>query len=432
MLIEFAVTNYRSIKEEARLSFVAGSGNEHRETNVCRPELASSSRPPDVLRSAAIYGPNAAGKSNLLKAIDIMKQVVAKSSGNIDAQLPVEPFAFDKRSSSQPTAFEAIFLVNGVRYQYGFSATRETIHEEWLFAWPLGRTQVWFERHPSESSGSSFKFGDKLSGDREVWRRATRPNALFLSTAASLNSAQLKPIWDWFNSRLQVVVDGWHPQFTLSYCKDESNSSVVSFLTAADIAIDGVRVSEEKFTPEMLPDDMPSSIKEEILKDLAGSSVLSAVIKHVPKKGQALELELEEESVGTQKMFALSGPWMDVLNKGRIIVIDELDNSLHPNLVHFLIQRFHDPSTNRAGAQLVFSTHNTTILNQEVFRRDQIWFCERNRNLATSVFPLTDFRPRKGHENLERAYLSGRYGAVPHVRPSEWPSTRLRVASGQE
>ena len=361
-----------------------------------------------------------------------MKDIVEGSSGNIDARLPVEPFAFDEQSGSQPTTFEAVFLVDGVRYQYGFSATRDAIQEEWLFAWPLGRTQLWFERHPSGSSESSVKFGDKLSGDREVWRRATRRNALFLSTAASLNSAQLKPIWDWFSSNLQVAVFGWPPQFTLNYCKEKQNSFVVKFLNAADIAIDGVRVFEEKFSSEMLPDDMPSSVKKEILRDLAGSSILNAMINHIPRKGPASELDLEEESVGTQKMFALAGPWLDVLEQGRVIVIDELDNSLHPHLVRFLVERFHDPYANRAGAQLVFSTHNTTILNQDIFRRDQIWFCERNRNLATSLLPLAEFRPRKGHENLERAYLSGRYGAVPYPRPSEWPQIRQRVARGQK
>ena len=198
MLIEFAVTNYRSFKDEARLSLVAGTGKEHRETNVMKPSLASSGRHPDVLRCAAIYGANAAGKSNLLRAMHTMKAVVVNSSRTIDGPLPLEPFAFDKRTPSQPTTFEVVCIVKGVRYQYGFSATREAICDEWLYAWPLGRTQLWFERHKSKSSPESFKFGDKLSGDREVWRRATRPDALFLSTAASLNSAQLKPLWDWF------------------------------------------------------------------------------------------------------------------------------------------------------------------------------------------------------------------------------------------
>lgn len=430
MLIEFAVTNYRSIKDEARLSLVAGAGNEHRETNVFRPTLASSGRPPDVLRSAAVYGANAAGKSNLLRAIHTMKEVVAGSSRSIDAPLPLEPFAFDERARKQPTTFEVVCIVDGVRYQYGFSATRKAVHDEWLFAWPLGRSQLWYERHRSKASVESFKFGDKLSGDREVWRRATRPDALFLSTAASLNSGQLKPLWDWFNSTLQVAVEGWPLNFTLDYCKRGRNAAVVEFLNAADLAIDGIQITEEKFSPDMLPDEMPTSVKEEIIREFADSPILNASLRHVSEKGQAAEFDLDEESVGTQKMLALAGPWLDVLNKGRVIVIDELHNSLHADLVRFLVQGFHDPNGSHGGAQLIFSTHDTSILNQEIFRRDQIWFCERNRNLATSLFPLSDFRPRKGHENLKRAYLAGRYGAVPYVRSLGWPRIRESVAHG--
>ncbi len=342
----------------------------------------------------------------------------------------VSPSPHREQTRGQPTTFDVICLVDGVRYQYGFSATRRAIHSEWLFAWPLGRTQLWFERHKSETSADSFKFGDKLSGDREVWRRATRSDALFLSTAASLNSAQLKPIWDWFSSTLQVVVDGRSANFTLNYCNSDGKAAVVKFLNAADLAIDGINITEEKFSPEMLSDDMPSSMKEEIIRKLADSPILSASLNHVPERGQAAEIDLDEESVGTQKMLALAGPWLDVLEKSRVIVIDELHNSLHPELVRFLVQRFHGSNGFQEGAQLIFSTHDTSILNQEIFRRDQIWFCERDRNLATSLFPLSDFRPRKGRENLERAYLSGRYGAVPYIRSQERTFARRRVVRG--
>ena len=431
MLIEFAVTNYRSIRDEARLSLVAGAGKEHRYTNVLKPAPASSGRQPDILRTAAIYGANAAGKSNLIRAMQTMKGVISNSSRNMNAPLPLEPFAFDKQTRRQPTTFEVTCLVDGVRYQYGFSATREAIHEEWLYAWPLGRTQIWFERHRSKSSVDSFKFGDKLSGDREVWRRATRPDALFLSTAASLNSTQLKPVWDWFHSRLWFVVDGLPLNFTLGYCKGGHTSKVEAFLNAADLAINGIHIKEEKFSPEMLPDDMPLAMKEELAREMADSPMLSASLSHVSHGGQAAEFELDEESIGTQKMLALAGPWLDVLENGRVIVIDELHNSLHTDLVRYLVQRFHGSDGSQTESQLIFSTHDTSILNQEIFRRDQIWFCERDRDLATSLFPLSDFRPRKGQENLERAYLSGRYGALPHVRSSDRPPThRLRARSG--
>ena len=427
MLVEFAVTNYRSIKEEARLSLVAGTGREHSETNVATPELSVSKGFEGLVLSAAIYGANAAGKSNLLRAVKTMQGIVIHSHRMIDEPLPVLPFLLDPSTSNKLTTFDLTCIVEGVRYQYGFSATRSEVHEEWLYAWPLGRTQMWFERNRTESGDYSFKFGDKLMGDREVWRRATRPNALFLSTAAALNSAQLKSVWGWFRNRLSVTVGGWSNEFTLDYCDDLDKSGVVGFLNAADLGISDLRVIAETFSAEMLPEEMSSLIKEDILKDLGGTHIKRARISHKLANSPPVELDLEEESDGTQKILALAGPWLDALEKGKVVVIDELHENLHPALVRFLVEQFHDPKLNTKGAQLIFSTHDTSVLNQEVFRRDQVWFCERDRNLATSLFPLTDFRPRKGRENLELAYLEGRYGAVPYI--PKRPLRRARISA---
>ena len=137
-----------------------------------------------------------------------------------------------------------------------------------------------------------------------------------------------------------------------------------------------------------------------------------------PRGAPPEELDLDDESDGTQKMFALAGPWLDSLAKGNVIVFDELHDNLHPALVRFLVNRFHDPKTNPSGAQLVFTTHDTSVLDRHLFRTDQIWFCERDDRLETSLFPLSDFRPRRGVENLERAYLAGRFGGVPYIRGS--------------
>ena len=166
----------------------------------------------------------------------------------------------------------------------------------------------------------------------------------------------------------------------------------------------------------MIPRDMPPALKEEMKKKLAGTRRVDLRLRHDTTDGQPVELKLDEESDGTQKVFALAGPWLDTLENGHVIVFDELHDNLHPSLVRFLVEQFHDPDVNAKGAQLVFSTHDTSILNQDVFRRDQIWFCERNARQETGLFPLSDFRPRKGVENLERSYLAGRYGAVPHFR----------------
>ena len=234
MLVEFSVANFRSIKDEARLSLVAGPGKEHLETNVVTPEMDGGVRPIPLLRSAAIYGANAAGKTNLLRALQAMRHTVVRSSRDLD-ELPVTPFRFDPACEARPTTFEAVFIADGVRYQYGFSATRSTVTGEWLYAWPRGRVQLWFERHRAETGDDGFEFGDKLSGDKAVWRRATRPSALFLSTAVTLNSAQLQPVFDWFSNGLHVSEGGgWNNAFSLDVCRDDGKGELVEFMRAAD------------------------------------------------------------------------------------------------------------------------------------------------------------------------------------------------------
>ncbi len=420
MIIEFSVENFRSIKNEARLSLAAGHGKEHRGRNVMIPELTQGVRSVPLLRSAAMYGANAAGKSNLIRALYTMQQIVRQSGRGI-GELPVTPFRFSPESIFQPTTFEVVGVVNRMRFQYGFSATADVVTEEWLYAWPLGRIQFWFERATDPESGEAkCKFGNKLAGDKEVWRRATRPNALLLSTAITLNSEQLRPIFDWFNENLHVSGSGsWGREFSAQWCDGDRKDEVLQFLRAADVAIDDMRIVRKEFTPDMLPSDMPADLKNRVKEEYSGTELVEIRLSHKTKHGQPVELLLNEESDGTQKIFELAAPWIDTFDNGHVIVLDELHEHLHPSLVRFLVNRFHDPTANASGAQLIFSTHDTSILNQDVFRRDQIWFCERNSRQETLLFPLTDFRPRRGVENLERSYLGGRYGAVPVLRSPE-------------
>ena len=251
---------------------------------------------------------------------------------------------------------------------------------------------------------------DRLGRDKRVWQRATRPNALFLATAASLNSQQLKPLFDWFRHTLRVMGSGL-PEILVDALA-QHKSEIIGFLQAADMAIADFQVTEREINPEDLPADMPEDLKK-IITD-AGPMV-RIVLRHTTDLGM-VDLEFFDESAGTQKLFNLSVPLLQSLQEGFVIVIDELNNSLHPTLVRFILNQFHNPRFNTGNAQMVFSTHDTSILSQELFRRDQIWFCERDEQLVTHLYPLSDFRPRKGVENLERSYLTGRYGAVPFIR----------------
>lgn len=419
MLIEFTVKNYRSIKEEQVLSLVKSKNDELSDTNSFSPNALKNT---SLVRSAVIYGANAAGKSNIIRAMLKMETIVRESASLSQEgdELPVTPFLFDEKTSSEPSEFEMVFIKEGIRYQYGFTATKTNILEEWLIAFPKGRAQRWFSRiYDEKKKRANYKFGDSLTGKKSVWKSATRVNALFLSTAVQLNSEQLKPVFNWFkeNLRLSTVIGGWGPGYTVSLCDEEKGKDkILTFLNAADLNIHDIQIGKEKFDPDSLPDKIPDSAKEEIIKQLKNKDIINIKTIHKTTTDKLIPLELDEESEGTQQVFSLAGPWLDVLENGYTLVIDELHNNLHPKLVKYLVSLFHSNKTNPHNAQLIFTTHETSILNQDVFRRDQIWFCEKDKIQSTSLYPLTDFSPRKGRENIESGYLSGRYGALPFVR----------------
>ena len=417
MLIEFSVSNWRSVKESQTLSLVLAKGGELADSNGFTPTTSVTTT---LLRSAAIYGPNASGKSNFLRGMSTMKKMVMDSAkGQRGDSNPVVPFMLDSATEKSPSEFEAIFIAEGVRYQYGFSATAEHICEEWLFAYPNGRAQKWLGRvWNAEKEIYDWEKCKPLTGQKQLWQDSTRQNALFLSTAVQLNSKQLQPVYDWFKKTLRMTsVSGWSPSFTASQCKDsDQKEKVLAFLKAADFDIQNVNVESEKMSAKHLPDDMPDELKTSLLTEMKDSEVFDIKTVHQASEGRMVSFDFEDESDGTKKFFAFAGPWLDTLKNGYVLVIDELHDNLHPKLVQFLVQLFHSSKTNPKNAQLVFTTHETSILNQEVFRRDQIWFCEKDSSQATRLFPLTDFSPRKGRENLEANYLAGRYGALPYLK----------------
>lgn len=417
MLIEFSVGNWRSVKENQTISLVMSKGDELADSNGFTPTTPATT---SLLRSAAIYGPNAAGKSNLLRAMVIMKKMVVDSAKEQRGDaIPVVPFMLDSATEKSPSEFEAIFIADGVRFQYGFSATTERIHEEWLFAYPNGRAQKWLGRAwDAEKETYAWEKCKPLTGQKQLWQDSTRQNALFLSTAVQLNSKQLQPVYDWFKKTLRMInLAGGSPSFTASLCKSpEQREKVLEFLKVADLDIQNVIVESEKMSAKHLPDDMPDEIKAALLEKMSNNEIFDIKTVHQSSDGRLVSFNFEDESDGTQKYFEFAGPWLDTLKNGFVLVIDELHDNLHPKMIQFLVQLFHNSETNPKNAQLIFTTHETSILSQDIFRRDQIWFCEKNDRQSTRLFPLTDFSPRKGRENLEANYLAGRYGALPYLR----------------
>lgn len=420
MLLEFSVANFRSLHKRQTFSLMKAKGDELVESNTFKTYAFNEYQ---LLRSAAIYGPNAGGKSNFLLAIRIMRQIILKSASDQlrGDKLPLTPFLLSQESLNTPSEFEITFIVDQVRYQYGFSGTEERIYEEWLLAYPKGRPQRWLERNWNEKDQRyDWELGNNLVGEKQLWQKSTRNNALFLSTAVQLNSEQLQPIYDWFQTTLRSTnYHGWSPEYSASLCEKNEKVRIIEFLRAADLNIEDIVIEKKPFDIQLLPDNMPAHLKESIADDFKDRQFIDIKTVHKTIEGKTVTFDFDDESDGTKKLFAFAGPWIDSLTHGNVLFIDELHDNLHPRLVLFLVKLFHSNETNPKNAQLVFTTHETSILSQEVFRRDQIWFCEKDKQQATVVYPLTDFSPRKDRENLELSYLSGRYGALPYIRSLE-------------
>ncbi|MHB1678683.1 MAG: AAA family ATPase [Sulfuriferula sp.] len=420
MLLEFRIRNFRSIRDELVVSFVATKDKKLADTHLISTGITNL---PHLLRSAVVYGPNASGKSTLLLALQFMRAVVAESASIMQPgqAFNVQPFRLDRDYVRQPTEFEMTFLLGGVRHQYGFSLTPERIISEWLLVYRTAKPQQWFSRKFDEQTQSSnYEFSTHLSGPRKLWEETTRPNALFLSTAAQLNSELLGPIFRWLVEHPVYFPAGLSPLPDLTtqlLQTDEGRRSVSDFLVSADISIsDVLTVSRPGFQQNLMfgPDGAKFSREER--------EMLMPQFVHNTKHGSAV-FELHEESQGTQRLYTLIAPVLDVLKQGRLLIVDELDSSLHPLLVRRLVRMFQQPETNPKGAQLLFSTHDTSLLDRTLFRRDQIWFTEKDQDQATRLYSLSDFSPRET-EAWEKGYLTGRYGAVPFFS-DPMPSTRV-------
>lgn len=415
MLVEFRVKNFRSLRDEQVLSLVASTDKTLLDTHALSTGLRAA---PHLLKSAVVYGANASGKSNLIKALQYMRGVVLESAAVIQPgqTYSVQPFRLDVGSASQPTEFEVTFILNGVRYQYGFAMTSQRIVSEQLLVYKAFKPQRWFERRFDAESGKDvYEFGPSLKGAKSLWEGATRSNALFLSMAVQLNSDALRPVFDWFANRLVIFNEQspLSPQFSVQMLKHEAKrKAICDFLRAADISIAEIDVATKQAMVHNFHFDLATGKREEESSEQAIDEVK---FHHVTEQGEAV-FDLMDESSGTRNLLFLTGPILDILNKGLTLVVDELDTSLHTLLVQALVRLFHQVEVNTGGAQLIFTTHDTSLLDAYgLFRRDQIWFVEKGPDQSSSLYPLLDFSPRK-NEAFERGYLQGRYGALPFLR----------------
>lgn len=423
MLIEFTVGNYRSFKEPVTLSMVA-TKTRARNKQVDANNVFVVDDKLSLLKSAAVYGANASGKSNLIGAIHFMRVFVLNSSeaNQVLNPIDVEQFRLSTETAGQPSFFEVVFLLEGKQYRYGFEVTLERVIREWLYYVPTIREAKLFVREADH-----FEVSDAFREGRGIEDR-TRANALFLSVVAQFNGPIAQKVQRWFAELVIVLgLDDWSNRWFTerSFESGKYRREIISFVRKLDVGIDHVLL-EKREGPLRLPTSVIGSLNEatpgarEVLKqpglfDLRKVTTIHPVFdtEGRPETQELFDLD-KHESEGTKKLFALSGPLIDALKKGDVLIIDEMEARLHPLMTCEIISLFHSPEANPHNAQLIFTTHDTNLLSNDTFRRDQIWFTEKDGQGATHLYSLVEYKVRND-ASFEKNYIEGRYGAVPFI-----------------
>jgi AAA15 family ATPase/GTPase len=435
MLIEFTVENYLSFKDETTFSMVADKSiSKDLENNKF---LEPVSKKFELLKSAVIYGANASGKSNLLKSLAFMKQKVFTSFRdsliNNEENQDINNFKLSSSTENKPSMFEVIFIQNNKRYRYGFEIDNKKVCSEWLFYVPEKRETNLFKRE-----GNKFKINESFKEGKGLEEK-TREDVLFLSLVAQFNGSISKEILDWFNKI--TYISGIEGRFNRTYSIFKAKQDpifkekLIHFLKKLDVGIENIEINDSEFDVKLntIPNELPENIKNDFSIVFNKIKSLSSNIKNQnlfiirnkyneqENNKELVRFDLENmESDGTKKIIALLGYWFDIFENGKILIIDELDSSLHSLLTIEMIKLFHSTSSNPKNAQLIFSLHDTTILSNEFFRRDQIWFIEKDPFGASDLYSLVEYKldndtKVRNDASYNKNYLKGKYGAIPFL-----------------
>lgn len=432
MLIEFKFSNYRSFRDESCLSMEATGLRTKKQSLL-------PSKPTDLLPAAAIFGKNGGGKSNVIRAFWLGVQFIrnAQRIQHENAAVPIQPFLLDDDSSERPAAFEYTYSRNGIKYIYGFSATKKNIMQEYLYHTPKGQKALVFTRE-----GQNFTFRDNSARKlRELIREAVGPNQLYFSVACTMNEPVCKAAMGWFREELFFSRDYTDiPEQLIEYSEDpDMLKAITSYAVEADIGVEDMKfeIKNEELAESDLPfDEMPEELKNaltQLMKALSeapnvsetklrmGQMRATALHRGLNRQGEhtLYPLPLAEESDGTKKLMALAPEVERALERGGVLLVDELESGMHPILAAFLISKFQSPNTNRNHAQLIFTTHDLDLLDQDLLRKDQIYFVDKDRaSGASSLYSISEFSTPTT-ENLRKGYLLGKYGATPDIIPEE-------------
>jgi AAA15 family ATPase/GTPase len=429
MIISFSVQNYRSIYQKKTLEMTASKLSKKESVLESYFSPINYNKLP-LLKSAVIYGANASGKSNFLKAMYLFKMLIVDSIDyKVGAKLPFEPFRLFKNADQKPTSFELDFIANdNIRYVYGFTYNVDEILEEHLISFEKKQRKNIFTREKNKG----ISFGKTYKGQRKSLEEQLLSNNLFLTKAANSNNEILHGVYKYFAGGFNVFMSSNIGELFSKQKSLEDNyykKHIGDFLKAADTGIESFYVKKRDISSLKIPEGFPNELKEKFTNDYS----LKANVSHYVcteisdmsesefeniSFSESVEWDMDEESSGTRKLFGLSGVIIDILNEGTQLIVDEINNSLHPDISKFLVNLFNNKRSNPKNAQLIFSTHDTSLLSSEIFRRDQIWFTEKNPCGVTDLFSLCTFDKNKVRSEVpfDKWYLSGRFGAVPSVQ----------------
>ena len=430
MLIEFRFKNYRSFRDEAVLSMEAVGLGSFKKSLIEQNNMK-------LLPGAAIYGKNGGGKSNVIRAFWLGVQFIrnAQRIQHEKAAVPVVPFLLNDYSLNEPTEFSFEYIEDGVKYWYSFSATREKIIKESLYHAPKGQKALVFSRKLQKFSFTEEKARRKLISE------TVAENQLFFSIACTMNDAACARAMKWFREAIFFSRDYTDiPKQLLEYSGDSNMLNAISdYAKTADFGIEEMQFEIENKEiegtidfPENIPEDMKTALTSfiQILSETSNNSEgklkmcqIKAQSKHkgVLENGDTglFNLELEDESDGTRKLMSLAPAIESVLEKGGVLLVDEIERELHSMLVNFIIAKFQSKNSNPNGAQIIFTTHNTELMNMEFMRKDQIYFADKNREDGSSeLYSVTDFTTKTA-DNIRKGYLAGKYGATPELEIEE-------------
>jgi AAA15 family ATPase/GTPase len=417
MLIEFSVRNYLSFKEKAVLNLSATAIKEHVDSNVTSTERV------DLLKGAIIFGANASGKSNLIKAMSTMRRLVLFSfEQSSSEELDIDPFLLSSVTDTAPSMFETVFILDNIRYRYGFEIDNKEVLSEWLFETVKKIEKPLFYRiKDGIDVMKSFSEGKDLE-------ERTRDNALFLNVVDQFNGKTAKKIIRWFRNFITIsgLKHEGYKGVTFGMLENkQTRNLLIDFYKKLDLGFEDIAIFKQQFDPKDLPADISENVLKQIVTDLEGAFKIDikTIHKRFDEKNNQdgiVEFDMRsQESSGTNKLFNISGPVFDVLNDGGVLVIDELDASLHPLLTLAVTKLFHSKESNRNSAQLIFATHDTNLLNYGNYRRDQVFFVEKDNFGASSMYSLVDYKEEgktiRKDRSFEKDYIEGRYGAIPFI-----------------